>query len=192
MIFGNFLAMFWKIGCTKLQKNPKKWNNTLGFFFGFHSKLVREHNGPKKMDPPCMFLVGYFGTFNLNFDFLKKKYLGHPKMTKIFFFAPINTFHQHLEFFNYLEKQKSYSHQGNPDWQHFWVKREISGGRKALRGTKNQKSCFLFFICMGHKYNISNFQPNRWFCCPWGVPLHLKWPHTQYHTSYKLYLSDFI
>ena len=164
MIFGNFLAMFWKIGCTKLQKNPKKWNNTLGFFFGFHSKLVREHNGPKKMDPPCMFLVGYFGTFNLNFDFLKKKYLGHPKMTKIFFFAPINTFHQHLEFFNYLEKQKSYSHQGNPDWQHFWVKREISGGRKALRGTKNQKSCFLFLICMGHKYNISNFQPNRWFC----------------------------
>ena len=113
------------------------------------------------MDPPCMVLVGYFGTFNLNFDFLKKKYLGHPKMTKIFFFAPINTFHQHLEFFNYLEKQKSYSHQGRPDWQHFWVKREISGGRKALRGTKNQKSCFLFFICMGHKYNISDFQPNR-------------------------------
>ena len=101
-----------------------------------------------------MFLVGYFGTFNLNFDFLKKKYLGHPKMTKIFFFAPINTFHQHLEFFNYLEKQKSYSHQGNPDWQHFWVKREISGGRKALRGTKNQKSCFLFLICMGHKLSL--------------------------------------
>ena len=69
----------------QIAKNPKKWNNTLGFFFGFHSKLVREHNGPKKMDPPCMFLVGYFGTFNLNFDFLKKKYLGHPKMTKIFF-----------------------------------------------------------------------------------------------------------
>ena len=54
-----------------------------------------------------MFLVGYFGTFNLNFDFLKKKYLGHPKMTKIFFFAPINTFHQHLEFFNYHVKQKA-------------------------------------------------------------------------------------
>ena len=73
-----FFLKLWKIGCTKLQKNPKKWNNTLGFFFGFHSKLVREHNGPKKMDPPCMFLVGYFGTFNLNFDFLKKKIFGTP------------------------------------------------------------------------------------------------------------------
>jgi len=93
-----------------------------------------------------MVLVGYFGTFNLNFDFLKKKYLGHPKMTKIFFFAPINTFHQHLEFFNYLEKQKSYSHQGNPDWQHFWVKREISGGRKAPGGPKIKNHVFYFLF----------------------------------------------
>ena len=159
-----------------MQKNPKKWNNTLGFFFGFHSKLVREHNGPKKMDPPCMFLVGYFGTFNLNFDFLKKKYLGHPKMTKIFFFAPINTFHQHLEFFNYLEKQKSYSHQGNPDWQHFWVKREISGGRKALRGTKikNHVFYFLFVWVISTTYpifsQIGDFAVLEWCHFIWNDP----------------------
>ena len=58
------------------------------------------------MDPLSIFLVGYFGTtFNFNFEILKKKYLGHHEMTKNLF-APINNFHQHLEFFNYHENKK--------------------------------------------------------------------------------------
>ena len=100
-----------------------------------------------------------FAILSLFFDF-RQKNLTHPKMTKIFF-AFFTLFHPQLEFFNYLQKQKSYSHQGRLDWQHIWVKHAILGARKAILRTKNQKSCFLFFICMGHKYNISHFQPNR-------------------------------
>ena len=131
------------------------------------------------MTPPPGVQCLLFLQFYLYFLIFDKKNLTHPKMTKKFFFAFFTLFHPHLEFFNYLQKQKSYSHQGRPDWQHFWVKPAISEARKALLGTKNQKSCFLFFICMGHKYNISDFQPNRWFCLSWGMPLHLKWPLTK-------------
>ena len=110
--------------------------------------------------PPWGPMSVIFAILSLFFDF-RQKNLTHPKMTKKFFFAFFTLFHPQLEFFNYLQKQKSYSHQGRPDWQDFWVKPAISEARKALLGTKNQKSCFLFFICMGHKYNISDFQPNR-------------------------------
>ena len=100
----------------QIAKKTQKWKNVLFFIFGFHSKLVREHFGPKKMDPPICPPLGYFCNFILNFEFLEKKYLRHPKMTKIFFFALINTFHQQFEFFNYLQKQKSYSHLKCPCW----------------------------------------------------------------------------
>ena len=113
------------------------------------------------MTPPPGLQCLLFLQFYLYFLIFDKKNLTHPKMTKKLFFAFFTLFHPQLEFFNYLQKQKSYSHQGRPDWQHFWVKPAISEARKALLGTKNQKSCFLFFICMGHKYNISDFQPNR-------------------------------
>ena len=144
-----------------MQKNPKKSKSHIFFVVVINSKLVREHFGPKKNDPPPGLQCLLFLQFYLYFLIFDKKNLTHPKMTKKFFFAFFTLFHPHLEFFNYLQKQKSYSHQGRPDWQHFWVKPAISGARKALLGTKNQKSCFLFFICMGHKYNISDFQPNR-------------------------------
>ena len=130
-----------------------------------HNKTVNQifdgHISPKKW----IFAIWVFSMFEVAWFF---KYRGgrksaFPERCKMTFFT---LFHPQLEFFNYLQKQKSYSHQGRTDWHHFWVKREISGGRKALRGTKNQKSCFLFFICMGHKYNISDFQPNRWHSRP--------------------------
>ena len=44
--------------------------NSLLFFWGFDSILVRER-WAKKMDPISMFPVGYFGTFNLNFEFFR-------------------------------------------------------------------------------------------------------------------------
>ena len=67
-------------------------------------------------------------------------------MTKKLFFAFFTLFHPQLEFFNYLQKQKSYSHQGRPDWQHFWVKPAISEARKALLGTKNKNHVFHFLF----------------------------------------------
>ena len=157
-----FFLKLWKIGCTKLQKNPKKSKSHIFFLLSivnWSGNIL----GQKKW-PPSGVQCLLFLQFYLYFLIFDKKNLTHPKMTKNFFFAFFTLFHPQLEFFNYLQKQKSYSHQGRPDWQHFWVKPAISGARKALLRTKNQKSCFLFFICMGHKYNISDFQPNRWFC----------------------------
>ena len=160
-----FFLKLWKIGCTKLKKNPKKSKSHIFFFLLSIVNWSGNILGQKKWPPPgvqCLLFLQFYLYF-LIFD---KKNLTHPKMTKKLFFAFFTLFHPHLEFFNYLQKQKSYSHQGRPDWQHFWVKPAISEARKALLGTKNQKSCFLFFICMGHKYNISDFQPNRWLSRP--------------------------
>ena len=69
----------------QIEKKPKKWKNTLFLFFGFHSKLVREHFGPKKMDPPICPPLGYFCNFNLNFEFLEKNIWDTLKWQKYFF-----------------------------------------------------------------------------------------------------------
>ena len=82
----------------QIAKKPQKWKNVLFFIFGFHSKLVREHFGPKKMDPPICPPLGYFCNFNLNFEMLEKKYLRHPKITKIFFLPLSIPFTSNLNF----------------------------------------------------------------------------------------------
>ena len=43
-----------------------------------------------------------------------------------------------------------------------------------LRGP-NKKKIFLL-ICMAMTYNILNFEPNRWLCCPKSVTLGMKPP----------------
>ena len=87
-----FLAIFWKIGCTKLQKNPKKSKSHIFFFFVINSKLVREHFGPKKMTPPLGSNVCYFCNFISIFWFSTKKIWPTLKWPKNFFliFYPLS------------------------------------------------------------------------------------------------------
>ena len=44
-----------------------------------------------------------------------------------------------------------------------------------LRGPK--KKIFFLLICMAMSYNILNFEPNRWLCCPKSVTLGMKPPY---------------
>ena len=46
-----------------------------------------------------------------------------------------------------------------------------------LRGPK--KKIFFLVICMAMSYNILNFEPNRWLCCPKSVTLGMKPPFRQ-------------
>ena len=63
--------------------------------------------GQKKWPPPPGVQCLLFLQFYLYFLIFDKKNLTHPKMTKKFFFAFFTLFHPQLEFFNYLQKQKS-------------------------------------------------------------------------------------
>ena len=159
----------------QIAKKPKKWKNVLFFIFEFHSKLVREHFGPKKMDPPICPPLGYFCNFNLNFEFLEKKYLRHPKITKIFFFCPNQYLSPAIWIFQLSSKTKKLQ-----PFKVSLLSANLSKSRNfvapvgPLRGQK--KIIFLHFTFMTHMYKISDFQPNRWFCMSWVEPLDMKWP----------------
>ena len=61
---------------TKMKKRP---SNFLDLIVNWSGITMSQKNGPLSM-----FLIGYFGTFNLYFEFFDKKKLGHPIITKIF------------------------------------------------------------------------------------------------------------
>ena len=48
-----------------------------------------------------------------------------------------------------------------------------------LRGPK--KKIFFLLICMAMSYNILNFEPNRWLCCPKSVTLGMKPPNKKFN-----------
>ena len=91
------LAIFWNIGCTKLQKNPKK-SKSHTFFFVINSKLVREHFGPKKMTPPLGSNVCYFCNFISIFWFSTKKIWPTLKWPKNFFLHFLPSFTHNWNF----------------------------------------------------------------------------------------------
>ena len=94
-----FFIKFWKIGCTKLPKNPKKWKNVIFFIFEFHSKLVREHFGPKKMTPPPLGSnVCYFCNFISIFWFSTKKIWPTLKWPKNYFLHFLPSFTHNWNF----------------------------------------------------------------------------------------------
>ena len=63
--------IFWKIGCTKWKKKEKmrkRPSNFLDLIVNWSGITMSQKNGPLSM-----FLIGYFGTFNLYFEFFDKK-----------------------------------------------------------------------------------------------------------------------
>ena len=67
---------------TKMKKRP---SNFLDLIVNWSGITMSQKNGPLSM-----FLIGYFGTFNLYFEFFDKK-IGTPYNYKNISFAPINT-----------------------------------------------------------------------------------------------------
>ena len=53
-----------------------------------------------------------------------------------------------------------------------------------LRGPK--KKIFFLLICMAMSYNILNFEPNRWLCCPKSVTLGMKPPLANLEKTHNL------
>ena len=57
----------------KKEKMRKRPSNVLDLIVNWSGITMSQKNGPLSM-----FLIGYFGTFNLNFEFFREKTFGTP------------------------------------------------------------------------------------------------------------------